>query len=62
LESLDLSPPAERIFDSAQKWFEKPHSKAFGTVLTAIEDAAEGWMIGDSVSSDIAGAQAVGLP
>jgi putative hydrolase of the HAD superfamily len=62
VESLGLGPLIESVFNSAQTGFEKPHGKAFRTVLTSIEDATRVWMIGDSVSADIAGAQAVGLP
>jgi putative hydrolase of the HAD superfamily len=62
IESLGLGPLIDKIFNSAQTGFEKPHSMAFTTVLTAIEDATQVWMIGDSVSADIAGAQAFGLP
>ena len=62
IQSLGLGPLIEQVFNSAQTGFEKPHSKAFGTVLAAIKGATQTWMIGDSVSADIAGAHAAGLP
>ncbi len=31
-------------------------------MLTAVRGATEVWMVGDNVSADIAGAEAVGLP
>ncbi len=44
IESLGLGPYIERVFNSAQTGFEKPHDKAFaGTVLTAIEGATRVW-------------------
>lgn len=62
IQSLGLGPLIGQIFNSAQTGFEKTHKMAFGTVLTAIEGATRVWMIGDSVSADIEGARAVGLP
>jgi HAD superfamily hydrolase (TIGR01549 family) len=66
IESLGLAPLIDRVFNSAQTGFEKPHAEAFATVLASMdnaprEDGSRIWMIGDSVTADIAGAQAAGL-
>lgn len=62
IEGLGLAPLIDQVFNSAQTGFEKPHPQAFGTVLAAIPGARQIWMVGDNVSADITGAEAVGLP
>jgi putative hydrolase of the HAD superfamily len=66
IESLGLAPFIDKVFNSAQTGFEKPHADAFAMVLSSIDNATREnanriWMIGDSVTADIAGAQAAGL-
>jgi putative hydrolase of the HAD superfamily len=60
--ALGLAPLIDRVFNSAETGFEKPHPEAFLTVLNAIGNATKIWMVGDSVSADIRGAKSVGLP
>jgi putative hydrolase of the HAD superfamily len=62
IRALGLEPHIERVFNSAETGFEKPHIMAFKTALKTMEGATRVWMIGDSVSADIAGARAAGLP
>jgi len=50
------------IFTSAETGFEKPNSKAFRVVTDFIGSCTSTWVIGDSYSNDILGAQEVGLP
>jgi putative hydrolase of the HAD superfamily len=46
---------------SAETGYEKPHERAFASVLEPLLPA-EAWMIGDNVRADVLGAEAVGLP
>ncbi len=62
IRALGLEPLIDQVFNSAHTGFEKPHGMAFRTVLKTIERATRIWMVGDSVSADIAGARAAGLP
>jgi putative hydrolase of the HAD superfamily len=55
---LGLDRHMERIFNSAQTGYEKPHPEAFRGVLDAIGGAEEVWMIGDNADADVAGAKA----
>lgn len=50
------------LFNSAVTGVEKPHPQAFRQVLETLPGEAEVWMIGDSMTSDVAGAEAVGIP
>jgi putative hydrolase of the HAD superfamily len=59
---LGLDRHMERIFNSAQTGYEKPHPEAFRGVLDAIGGAEEVWMIGDNADADVAGAKAAGIP
>ena len=61
LEALGLAPHLDTVFTSAATGFEKPHPQAFHTVLRWLGKAPTVWMVGDSVTADVAGAQAVGL-
>ena len=58
---LALDKCISQIFNSAETGYEKPHRQAFITLLAAIDDIESIWMIGDSMESDILGANAVGL-
>ncbi len=42
--------------------YEKPHPKAFALALDRAGYPEQVWMVGDSLSADIAGAEAAGLP
>src|SRR5205085_10476271 len=46
---------------SAETGYEKPHARAFASVLDRLRPA-EVWMVGDNVVADVLGAEAVGLP
>jgi len=58
---LELDKYISQIFNSAETGYEKPHRQAFMTLLAALDDMESIWMIGDSMESDILGANAVGL-
>lgn len=59
---LQLDKYILHIFNSAETGYEKPHRQAFMTLLAALGNIETIWMIGDSMESDILGADAVGLP
>jgi len=61
VDGLGLSPLIDRIVNSAETGFEKPHPGAFQAALSSLDDPAEVWMIGDSINADILGAESVGL-
>jgi len=56
------SEDVERIFNSAQTGYEKPHPEAFRGVLDALGGAEKIWMVGDNGDADVAGAKAAGIP
>ncbi|MHB0935983.1 MAG: HAD family hydrolase [Armatimonadota bacterium] len=62
LRHLGLTPHFAAVFNSAQTGYEKPHPQAFREVLQTLNGANKVWMVGDSMSNDIAGAAAVGIP
>ena len=48
---------------SAVLGYEKPHPRAYTTVLQAMgPDLSTVWMIGDSFTADVLGAEAAGIP
>ena len=59
---LNLAPLIESVHSSANIGYEKPHPRAFEAALGNVPDGAVVWMVGDSVSADVQGAQAVGIP
>ena len=59
---LGLSRHFERVLSSAELGVEKPHSGAFAAALAGLDEGAEVWMIGDSYTADVLGAEAVGVP
>lgn len=59
---LGLASRVVHVFNSAEIGYEKPHPRAFRIVLETIADAETVWMIGDSFTADVQGAEAVGLP
>jgi putative hydrolase of the HAD superfamily len=46
---------------SAETGYEKPHARAFASVLDRLRPS-EAWMVGDNVVADVLGAEAVGIP
>jgi putative hydrolase of the HAD superfamily len=50
------------VVNSADTGYEKPHPEAFSQVLQVLREPQDIWMIGDSYETDIAGAQAMGIP
>jgi putative hydrolase of the HAD superfamily len=62
IEAVGLASCIERIFNSAETGFEKPHPQAFRNVIDALGKVDALWMIGDSVTADIGGAKAAGIP
>jgi putative hydrolase of the HAD superfamily len=46
---------------SAETGYEKPHARAYASVLDRLHPA-EAWMAGDNVVADVLGAEAVGIP
>ena len=59
---LGLGPLISRLFNSAETGYEKPHPRAFRIALEAMSDVEAVWMIGDSFSADVQGAEGVGIP
>lgn len=62
LEHLRLKQHFAAVFNSAETGYEKPNPKAFRQVRDWMGPGITTWMIGDSYSSDIAGARQAGLP
>jgi putative hydrolase of the HAD superfamily len=60
-DGLGLGSLIPCIVNSAETGFEKPHPRAFQSVLAALGDPSEVWMIGDSINADVLGAESVGL-
>jgi putative hydrolase of the HAD superfamily len=58
-DRLGLGHHVERIFNSAQIGYEKPHPEPFRSVLDALDGTKEIWMIGDNADG---GARAAGIP
>jgi FMN phosphatase YigB (HAD superfamily) len=46
---------------SAETGYEKPHARAFASILDRLQPTVA-WMIGDNVVADVLGAEAVGIP
>jgi putative hydrolase of the HAD superfamily len=61
LEGLGLLQYFERIFNSAETGYEKPHPTAFAGVQAALANAKAVWMIGDNYLADICGARTAGI-
>lgn len=57
---LGLDRHVERIFNSAETGYEKPHPEAVRGVLEALGGADEVWMVGDNADAD--GAKSASLP
>jgi putative hydrolase of the HAD superfamily len=61
INGLGLSPLIDRIVNSAETGFEKPHPGSFEAALAGLDDLAAVWMIGDNINADVLGAEAVGI-
>ncbi len=72
VQHVGLTPYFTHIFNSAETGYEKPHPRAFEMVLAALGEpsrpsvqsvqSVEIWMIGDSFTADVQGAEAAGIP
>ena len=62
VEALGLSTYFEAVFTSAKIGYEKPNPKIFEYALAMVGKTSQVWVIGDSYSADIIGAEAVGIP
>jgi putative hydrolase of the HAD superfamily len=62
VRAVGLASYFDRIFNSAEIGYEKPHPAAFEAVRHAFPDVGAAWMVGDSYSADVLGAEAVGIP
>ncbi len=62
IEHLGLLPHFARVSNSAETGYEKPHPQSFQMVLDAFPDTTVVWVIGDSLTADISGAGALGIP
>lgn len=58
---LGLEELVADISCSAETGYEKPHPRAFASVLDRFQPA-EVWMVGDNVVADVLGAEAAGIP
>jgi putative hydrolase of the HAD superfamily len=61
VRGLGLSDLMTAIHNSADSGFEKPHPKAFGSILRSLPAKSVVWMVGDNLTADIRGAEAVGI-
>ncbi len=61
VSALGLDALVAAVSCSAETGYEKPHERAFASVLELLRPA-EAWMVGDNVVADVLGAEAVGLP
>ena len=50
------------VFNSAEIGYEKPNLRAFQITLETLPDVKTAWMIGDSFTADVQGAERVGIP
>ena len=62
LTALKIGQYFEKIFNSAETGYEKPHPQAFQNVLNTVNSYSAIWMIGDSLKADIMGAKNLGIP
>ncbi len=62
IDTLPLKKFIYECFSSGITGYEKPHPKAFALALTCAGYPKQVWMVGDSLSADIAGAEAAGIP
>ena len=62
LTHLGIARLFDRIFNSAETGVEKPNAAAFRNVLSELPPERTVWMIGDSMTADVLGAEAHGIP
>jgi putative hydrolase of the HAD superfamily len=62
LQALGIAPLFEKIFNSAETGVEKPNPVAFRNILGQLPADPAAWMIGDSMTADVLGAEAHGIP
>lgn len=62
MNHLGIATYFARIFNSAETGYEKPHIRAFLSVLEFVDDYKVIWMIGDRMQTDIIGAELAGIP
>jgi putative hydrolase of the HAD superfamily len=60
LQSLDVADRFVHLGNSAVTGYEKPHPRAFALLAESVGPVSEIWMIGDSPTSDYAGAKHAG--
>jgi len=58
---LGLDPHIDRLFNSAEMGYEKPHPAAFEVVLAHLSGSVV-CMVGDNVRADVEGARSLGIP
>lgn len=58
---LGLADVIAAISCSAETGYEKPHPRAFASVLARFRPAVA-WMVGDNVVADVLGAETIGIP
>jgi putative hydrolase of the HAD superfamily len=61
VSALGLDEVVALISCSAETGYEKPHARAYASVLERLQPA-EAWMVGDNVVADVLGAEALGIP
>ncbi len=62
VKELGLSHHFEHVITSALVGFEKPHSSIFEHTIGKLPANSKVWMVGDSYSADVAGAERQGIP
>ncbi len=62
LDQLGLLDLIDTVFTSAGTGYEKPNPEAFRRPFRAMGAPAGVWMVGDSPSADVLGAEATGIP
>ena len=61
VSGLGLDDAVTFVSCSAETGYEKPHPRAFASVLDRLRPT-EAWMVGDNVVADVLGAKAAGIP
>jgi putative hydrolase of the HAD superfamily len=62
LDQLGLLDMIDAVFTSARTGYEKPNPEAFRLPFQAMGEPTRVWMVGDSPSADVHGAEATGIP
>lgn len=62
VQELGLSHHFEHVITSALVGFEKPHPSIFEHAIGKLPANSKIWMVGDSYSADVAGAESQGIP